>query len=55
MTDNDEIDLDKYFDKYVCIYEKDMFKIEGIIIYWYPKYQGFRGTVPDFRHNWPQS
>ncbi|MGD1836080.1 MAG: hypothetical protein ACPKQO_10205 [Nitrososphaeraceae archaeon] len=55
MNHDNEIDLDKFFGKHVCIYQKDLFKEEGIIIYWESEYNGFRGTCKDCSHNWAQS
>ena len=55
MNYDDEIDLDEYFGKHVCIYQKDLYEKEGIIIYWDEEYNGFRGTCKDCDHNWAQS
>lgn len=49
----EEADLNKYFEKHVCIYCSTP---EGnIIIYWEPDYGGFRGTYSDCGNNWPES
>jgi hypothetical protein len=56
MTNDDDsdIEVERYGGKYVCIYKKNMMKEEGIIIYWEPSYNGFRGTCKDCT-NWPES
>jgi hypothetical protein len=49
-----DVEFERYGGKYVCIYKKNMMKEEGIIIYWEPIYNGFRGTCEDCT-NWPES
>ena len=51
---NDDIEFERYFGKYVCIYKKNMMKEEGIIIYWEPIYNRFRGTCKECT-NWAES
>ena len=49
----DEADLDRYFEKLVCIRHRTA---EGeIIMYWEPEYYGFRGTCSEGCTNWPES
>lgn len=45
------LDLPKYEEKSVCIYCGS----ENIIIYWEPKYNGFRGTCNECDTNWAES
>ena len=47
----EDLDLKKYEEKSVCIYCES----ENIIIYWEPKYNGFRGTCNDCKNNWAES
>lgn len=53
MTD-DDVNIEKFFGKNICIYKKNMMKEEGIIIYWDPRYRGFRGTCTECT-NWAES
>ena len=52
MTDtNGDLDIQRYEGKLVCVYDRT----ENIIIYWEPRYKGFRGTCYDCDNNWAES
>lgn len=53
MMECEEISLERYFEKLVCI---PCHTQEGnIIIYWESEYGGFRGTCTECENNWPES
>ncbi len=47
----DDLDLQDYEENLVCIYCGG----ESIVIYWEPRYNGFRGTCNDCKNNWAES
>jgi transposase-like protein len=51
MDTNNNLDIQRYEGKLVCLYCKS----ENIIIYWEPRYKGFRVMCNDCNTNWAES
>ncbi len=48
MEDNN---YEQYENKLICFFDEE----ENMIVYWEPRYKGFRGTCKECENNWPMS
>lgn len=48
LEDND---YEKYEDRLIYFFDEE----ENMIVYWEPRYKGFRGTCKECENNWPMS